>query len=376
MGTAVFAGAIGVLGAASLFADFSYEQSSKITGGAMASMMRVAGAFSREAREPVRSTIMVKGNRMVTLGKNQATVIDLDRETITDINFDKKTYSSITFQQMAQALEAMARKLKQQPGAPDMKFKVDVKETGQTRQIQGLNTSQKILSFEIEGTDAKSGQKGSIVVQADMWLAAAMPGYGEVQNFYTRMAQKVNWNPGGGMGMMGMSQPGIGKGLQGLQKEAAKLDGVPVLQITRMIPKGEGTEAAMADQGGQSQQVESAPPPEPRPSAGEVAGQAAGQTAGTEINRRSGGRFGGLSAGLGGLGGRFGRGRKQEQQQQQEQSEQPAQQQTPQAPAQPGVLMELTTELASFSSAPVDGSRFEVPAGFKHVEHDMLKQTR
>ncbi len=35
--------------------------------------------------------------------------------------------------------------------------------------------------------------------------------------------------------------------------------------------------------------------------------------------------------------------------------------------------MEMTTELTGFSSAPVDASRFQVPAGFKQVDSDMLK---
>ena len=34
-------------------ADFSYEQSTKMTGGAMMGMMRVAGAFSKSLRLPV-----------------------------------------------------------------------------------------------------------------------------------------------------------------------------------------------------------------------------------------------------------------------------------------------------------------------------------
>jgi hypothetical protein len=38
--------------------------------------------------------------------------------------------------------------------------------------------------------------------------------------------------------------------------------------------------------------------------------------------------------------------------------------------------MELTTELTSFSSGAADSSKFEVPAGFKQVEHDMAKQLK
>ena len=38
-----------------------------------------------------------------------------------------------------------------------------------------------------------------------------------------------------------------------------------------------------------------------------------------------------------------------------------------------GSLLEMTTELSSFSSNTVDASQFEVPAGFKKVDSDMKK---
>jgi hypothetical protein len=38
--------------------------------------------------------------------------------------------------------------------------------------------------------------------------------------------------------------------------------------------------------------------------------------------------------------------------------------------------MEITSELSGFSSGPVDASKFEVPAGFKQVESEMLKRSR
>src|SRR5262245_4636724 len=98
-----------------LLADFSYEQSSKMTGGALAEMMKVAGAFSRQAREPIRSTVAIKGNRMAHLSNSHTTIIDLDKETITQINPQKKTYSVLTFAEMAEAMQRMAEKMKQQP---------------------------------------------------------------------------------------------------------------------------------------------------------------------------------------------------------------------------------------------------------------------
>src|SRR5215831_16351858 len=121
---------------ACLLADFSYEQTSKMTGGALMGAMRIAGAFSRQAREPIQSTVAVKGNRMVHWNKDHASVIDLDAETITDIQFQKKQYSVMTFAEMTQALEQAMQKTKERT---DADFKMDVKETGQSKQIAGYD---------------------------------------------------------------------------------------------------------------------------------------------------------------------------------------------------------------------------------------------
>jgi hypothetical protein len=157
---------------------------------------------------------------------------------------------------------------------------------------------------------------------------------------------------------MMMGRADIAKGFAALYKEGAKLDGMPVLQVVKMGVSAEGMPQQGQSAGGQ------APPAPPPPTAGEVAGDAA---TGAAASRS--GRLGGLAGGLGGLGG-FGRRKKQ----QQEQPAAPAQQ--PQSADVSGALMEMTTELSGFSSAAVDGSKFEVPAGFKQVESEMKKGAR
>ena len=102
----------GCLSASVAFADFSYEQTTKFTGGAMMGMMKVAGAFSREMREPMRSTVIIKGNRMAHIDAHRTQIIDLDAETITSIEHDKKTYSVMTFAEMKQMMEEMAARMK------------------------------------------------------------------------------------------------------------------------------------------------------------------------------------------------------------------------------------------------------------------------
>lgn len=353
-------------------ADFSYEQSSKITGGMMAGMMKVAGVFSKTAREPIRTAVLVKGDRMANVSAKNIQVIDLARETITDIDLDRKSYSVITFADMRRAMEEMSRKMAEQqknnPNASgDVTFSAKVDETGETKVINGLTARQVILTLAVEGRDQKTGDTGAMNIVTDMFIAPRVPGYEEVTRFYTRMAEKMAFSPMGGLGPM--MRPEMMRGLGQVYKEMAKLDGVPVVQVIRMGGAATGTVPEGAEQ---SQQ-----PAQPAPSAGQAAESAAASTAASAATSRMG-RLGGAVGGLGGLGG-LGRRKKQQQEEQAQQAPPPQQQAAPQPGERAqmaGVLMELTTELTGFSAGPVDASKFEVPAGFKQVQNPLEKELK
>ena len=324
------------LTAACAFADFSYEQTSKMTGGMLAGAMKVAAVFSKQAREPIRTQVMVKGDRMAHAGPQRISVIDLKSETITEIDLQKKTYSVMTFAEMAQALQNMSQQGGSKADADNvqMNFKASVNETGQTKQISGFNTREVILTLEMESTDQKSGGKGAMSVNSDQWLASEVPGYEELTSFHRRMAQKIAWVPGSANFAPGRSD--MAKAMADLAKEGAKLKGVPVLQVAKFTAAG---------QPGEGQQP---PPP----------------AASQEQQRSESPSIGGALVRLGGLGG-LGRRKKQSGQ---EENTPPAAQQN-----SAGVLMELTTESSGFSTAPVDDSIFEVPSGFRKVDSPLLK---
>jgi hypothetical protein len=328
------------LAAPSMLADFSYQETTKITGGMMVSMMRVAGVFSKQARqvgEPMQSTVAVKGDRMVHRNKNHASIIDLANQTITSIDLEKKTYSVITFDEMKQALEQMSQKMQQKKAdQPEMKFKVSVNNTGKTKTFSGFEAQETILKMEMEGADQKSGQTGAMVVTADTWIAPSVPGYSEVREFYKKMAQKLNWTPNGNMFM---GRPDVAQGMAEVYKESAKLDGMPVFQTTTM--GGEGT--APADGSSAQPAAQQQPQQAERPSLGGAIG--------------------------GALGGKFGLGRKKPQQDAPAQTPPPSSGST----SVSAVLMEMTTEMNDFSANTVDAAQFEVPAGFKKVESDMKR---
>ncbi len=326
------------LGASTLLADFSYQETSTITGGAIVSMLKVVGVFSkqaRQAREPITSTVAVKGDRMFHKNAMDIQIIDLGKETITNIDLQKKTYTVMTFEQMRQMMAQMAEKMKENKNKQaaqgedqtDVKFKVDIKGTGNAKQVASYDAKETVLTMTMEATDTKSGQSGSMVVIADEWLAPKVSGYDEVRDFQRRLAEKLNWTPGSNFLT---SQPQMAKGMVEVTKENAKLDGIPV--FTTVVMGGQGL-----------QPVDRSDKP-----AGETKSQ------GPSVKSALGGA----------LGGRFGLGRKKEPPQEQKTE-------SNDAAAGQGVMLEMTTSTTGFSSAPVDVSQFEVPAGFKQIEPEM-----
>jgi hypothetical protein len=311
-----------LLTCATMRADFSYQSTTQLTGGSIYNMMKALGPLARGARDPIVTTNLIKGNRMATIAKDRATIIDLDKETITEIDTAKKQYSVITFAQMKQAMDDAIAKAQQQKGAPakgntEAKFKVSAKATGQTKAVGVLNAKEMLLTMTMEATDKDSGKSGSMDITVDSWLAA-VPGYEEVKAFHRKMGEKLGYAFGSGMSQIAMTQPQSLTGFAEVAKEMNKVEGVPVESTTKMGSAGS------PDSG--SSDASAAPAPQ--------------QQSRSPLDRLPG----------------FGR-KKNDQS-----KDQPA------ADQSSASLVETTTQLGSFSSGPVDAAKFEVPAGFKKVD--------
>jgi hypothetical protein len=313
---------------------------------------------------------------MATVSSRSIDITDVARETITHVDLDKKTYSVITFAEMRQALAAMAARAGSQNQQADLQFDVEVKDTGERRNIQSLDTHLMKMLLKTNIKDKQSGQTASMSMENDLWLAPTVPGYEEVRAFNRRFAEKLGMNLqlSGMMRMFG-SQPGMSEGTAKFMREAAKLDGVPVLTITRM--KGAGVPGAETAQAPNVQRPSNTSNTNVGDAVEREAANSARNETSSQVSRATGGRFGGLTgSAVGGMMGGFGRRKKQQQQEEQPAAQQPQEQPKPAAAADPGVFMETTTELTSFSAGPVDSSKFQAPAGFKEVEHEMKKALR
>lgn len=329
--------------AALVRADFTYQETTQMTGGSMMAMMRALGPLARGARDPIVSTHIVKGNRMATITKDRVSVIDLDKESITTIDNAKKTYSVMTFAEMKQAMEDAAKRMqgrrKNDKGEDvQAQFKISAKATGQTKTLQGLSAKEMLITMAMEGKNATTGESGAMEITTDAWYAP-VPGYGEVKEFHKKMALKLGSTFGSGMQQMAQmaamqgGQSNMGEGMEQVAKELAKIDGVPVESIVKMGASGASAAGASSSAKPQPEEKESGSP--------SIAGAA-----------------------LGRLGG-FGRRKK---------DDQPKEDATPQQGS--GTLMEMTMTLTSFTSGPADVSKFEVPAGYKQTEPDMRRPPR
>jgi hypothetical protein len=348
-----------------LFADYSYQETTQITGGSIVSMMKMAGAFSSQARkagEPIVSTYYLKDNRLATVSADSIEIIDLDKETMTHIDTIKKTYTVVTFQQMKEQMEkAKAEMEKKQaehpvakpaaadPNADNVKLSYDVKvrKTGVEKQISGLSANEAIMTMMMNATDQKTQQTGALALTNDMWMVPEIPGYGQMREFYMRMGKKmgsITSGVGVDMSKLLTQNPGATQALGDMAKEMQKLEGVPIMQVMRMGSTTDGKPLPAASEAplpaGQSPTM---------PSAGDVAKQSAASMLTSHIP--------------------FGFGKKKQN------DPPPPDSNTNQNASTPtsAVLMESQITTSNFSTAPVDGSHFEVPAGYKQLQSQMDK---
>ena len=355
-------------------ADFKYSEKSQVTGGSMVALANTLGKFSKNAQqvnEPQISTVAVKGNRLRREdSKGTVEIIDLDGRRVIHIDDANKSYSVMTFEQMKQAMLRAQEKMKEQqakmsgqkqpPANVKMIPHLEEQETGAKRDILGIPASERKvkLTMEMVNTDPQAQQQqqpqsGRWVMNADSWIAP-LPGYEEINQFYMRMAKEMDWLPGQVLGANVM----MSQAMQEFKKNQLKLKGLPLLQTTSFtMAAPPGSQQAQAQQ--QAQAAQQQQQAQQQKSAAEQAATTMPPTSGKDA----------LTRGIvGGLMGGFGRKKKQQQEQQQQQQAQAQAQSGQTGNPNGGSLMDVTTEVTSFSRAPLDASLFDIPAGYKEVQ--------
>ena len=370
--TLVFCLAWAVTGAAAA-ADFTYTQRTEVTGGSIKQMMGMFGRLAKGVNEPQTSTVYLSGGQMATHSGQNISVMDANAGTITSIDTNRKEYSVITFQEMVDAMKKMGEKMKAGAKDGDAKasMKVSLDDKGAGRDIAGVATHNMVMKIvsETTVTDKKSGQQAVIAstVENDMLIGKA-PGSEAFKEFAQAMQGKF---PLQQVPFQALMQGGIDMdGLREAGKKMAEIDGLPLYSVMRIGNAGDPNAPPMPAQqsGGQQPEITG-------PSISQEATETAAESAAESVAGRIG-RFGGF----GGLARRKVRETGSKPRSAPAPAPAPAAEPAP-APTQaqtPGsnVLIELTSEVTSFSSGAVNPSVFAVPLGFKEVENPMKKMAR
>ena len=350
-------------------ADFKYTDTSQITGGALMGMAKFAAKFSKDSRDafqPTVTTHYLKGNRLRTDNADGfIEIIDLDGRRFIKIDNKKKQYSVATFEEIKASLEkaqqSAQQKIEQQQGGkkPDAQLNVKPKITvlpgSGGRVILGQNTNETKVQMDMEmqatpngqpaaQTSANPNQPNSITfsMAMDTWVAPDVPGYREMGQFYERMAKELNWIPPINVRV----DPRMTQGMEELQKNSSALKGLPLLSyISMFLPPQQGQSPSTAqDTSRDSPRSSSSSSSDGPPTSAADA----------------------MAKGLGGL---FGK-KKQQQQQDKSSSQSGSNSAPPNPNPNPNALIEMTTQVNSFSDSTLESGLFEIPAGYVRIQEN------
>ena len=194
---------------ATAYADFSYNMAQKTQGSPAA------------AAGPNLTRFVYKGQKMMTDRSAAATIVDFDAQTITNINKTQKTYSVMKFSEVGQGLKQT-----------DIDAKIEVKETGQTKMINGFSASEMVMTMEVDNPQmSQAGMK--MQMEIDIWRSSDVPGAREVKAFYQRNGPNFPWAALGSSGAQGMQ-----KAMADMQRKMADAGGVTLLQTVRTKSPG------------------------------------------------------------------------------------------------------------------------------------------
>jgi len=253
----------------SLAADIRSDQRIKFQlGGAMGKLINM---FSKGAREGVTTTVAVKGNRKATMnGDTTGQIIDLSEEKIYDLDLKKKTYQVTTFAELRKQMEDARRQAQQSareerasepskpaekdPNQKDFEVDFDIKNTGETRVINGFNTKKTVVTVTVREKGKTLNDSGGMVMTTDTWLAANAPSSKDLMDFDRKYAEKV-YGPmvvGASAQDMAMAMamyPQIKPALDKMRAEGGKMpEGTAILTEIKMeaVPPGTANQTAEA----------------------------------------------------------------------------------------------------------------------------------
>lgn len=253
-----------VTSAAPLFADVKTEDKTLVKfEGALGRVVNFFGG--KAAKEGVKTTVALQGDRKALFTDGNGTIVDLREEKIYTVDMKKKSYSVMTFEEMRRRMEEARKKAEEEarkaegreekPAENGREVEVDftVKETGERKAINGFETKQAIMTITVREKGRTLDEGGGLVLTSDLWLTPEIPAMKELMEFELRYAKAIGLPE-----MLGASaeqmqaalaaHPQLKEALGRMAEEGRKLQGTPILSITTVDAVRSAEQMAAAQQ--------------------------------------------------------------------------------------------------------------------------------
>ncbi len=244
--------------------DVRYETETTFKlGGTLGAAARFMGVG-----KPHTDTTFLKGNVLRIDSGDRSKIIDLDREMFIDVDHAKKEYSVLTFDEFRKRLQEAADQASQEAagqqedtasapsGAPadsshvKVTGSVKLDRTGKTQTIDGHECDEAVLSMTVQGADTVKSDTATLYATSDMWLAKDVTAYDQVHAFYKKLAEKLgeSWRAStAGIGkLLAQSSPEAADSYAKLATDASKLEGAPILTVLKIETEASGKSAQEA----------------------------------------------------------------------------------------------------------------------------------
>jgi hypothetical protein len=250
--------------AAPLFADVKTEDKTLVKfEGALGRVVNFFGG--KAAKEGVKTTVALQGDRKAVFTDADGTIVDLGEEKIYSVDLKKKSYSVMTFAEMRRRMEEARKRAEEEarkaegreekPAEKGREVEVDftVRETGERRAINGFDTKQAIMTITVREKGKTLEEAGGLVMTSDVWLTPAIPAMKELLDFELRYAQAIGLTETLGASAEQMqaalaAHPQLKEAIGRMAEEGRKLQGTPILSTTTVDAVKSAEQMAAAQQ--------------------------------------------------------------------------------------------------------------------------------
>ncbi len=257
---AVFAGMIPLTG---LTADVRIERQTQ------SKMMGVIGVFANMMggqNAPKVQVSYIKGDYSRSESDGHATIIDLKKKRFILLDTRAKTYRVIPFEDMKKQIESAQQELeksseklekKQEEALKRWEVLVETERPGKEQTIAGIPAEELVLKVTVKRKGAALADSGGLVITAEQWLAKEHPGLKEVEEFGKRLERELGETvdleqmKAGFFAILAQRYPQITEGMKKLQEEVRKTGKVVLRTVTRIeavAPKSGGEEESSSGQ--------------------------------------------------------------------------------------------------------------------------------